>query len=115
MIAQGEEAGGGKGPQGFFRGRCEDLVETYTCDCGQGYHLATMGYLPSNRTCIPTVCGSAPEVEYPIYTLCPNQVNYGAPAWNYSCAQGHTTNGEASGAGSAEAHCTRTGPLLNFT
>ena len=63
-----------------------------------------MESLPSNKTCIPVIRGSAPGVEDATHPCDLNAVNYETTARSYSSAQGYTTSCEASSDDSYQAH-----------
>jgi CUB/sushi domain-containing protein len=99
-----EESCGGVNAGRLRRGDCVDGPQSYSCACNNGYKAGPLPSKPSNQTCLPVVCGSAPEVDYADVSE-PGKINFDMPPFTYKCQEGYTLNGQTSGSTSFEVSC----------
>jgi hypothetical protein len=100
-----DENCGGINAAGFRRGTCSDLINDYDCNCRAGYEVTMATDAPENKTCTPRICGSVPELKFATTHLS-GEATYDTEPWEYTCEDGYSLNGQASGEKTFSMRCT---------
>jgi len=87
---------GGINAASFRRGTCSDLINDYACNCRAGYEVTMKSDAPENKTCTPRICGLVPEIVHAA-TDGAGEATFDTPPWEYTCEDGYSLNGQASG------------------
>jgi len=101
-----ENCGGLTDESARRRGGCVDLINEYDCLCQSGYEVKLLMSPPGNKTCEPRVCGIVPILDHMTTPLDGDEVDYDTPAWEYTCDDGYSLDGHASGRKSFTMRCT---------
>jgi len=78
-------------------GSCEDLVNDYKCHCPEGYYEAENPDRELAHDCLPEPCGHPTTVDHATTSLAGEDQFFNSDPVEYSCGDGHTLDGAASG------------------
>jgi hypothetical protein len=101
-----ENVCGGQNPSSMMRGACEDKLIDYDCLCSSGYEVTKLPTLPDNDTCTPVHCGLVPPVSFATTPTEGAETDYETLPWTYTCIEGYTLDGVATGAKTTVKYCT---------